>query len=416
MAVKDIKGSRISQKEAKQIINDLLAQSTDGETFKGAVDRGQEASAETYDLPKTVEDAQKIERDLRNGGNTRAAGQFAQGFLGTIAQKLIYQTILSAPYSDDLSFIERFRGENIEFGTAKEYVAMQMSGWEEFDPEQFIPTATTKATAITQVNSFLTQGGQLNTDANAFMKKFCMSIQTYATKEYMLSDVKLQQFISNMRDSVINGAKVYLYNQIMTMIQNGVTNASVTPNGTKWTLINGTATNMFDACIEVCTHIKKLTKMGNEYQLIKSTNAAENLVRASDYSNLTWIWSIDNDERATRGIKSQLYHYKLWDPQNSINDNNVYTPYKQVALPDLTRDKSNNYPTMTQNNWVDDNTIVILENNAIEFNLVWEKTETQYYTNNMTLQLTYHVAGMINPVKVMRGFVYKNPNLSKVPA
>lgn len=415
MSVKDIKGARISQKEATQIIDDVLSTSN-GETFKSAVPQGQEGTAVEYEMPANVRAAQATEAEMRTAGNHRAAGQFAQGFLGTIAQKLIYQTILTAPYSDDLNFIERFRGENIDFGTAKEIVATQMSGYQELDQEQFVPTATTKATVISQVNSFLQQNGQLNTTgANAFMKQFCMSIQSYATKEFMLSDVKLQQFIQNLRDSVINGAKLYLYNQIMSVIKDGITNAATTPNGSKWTLINGTATNMFDACIEVCTHIKKLTKLGNEYQLIKSTQASENHVRASDYRDLTWIWSIDNDEKASRGIKSQLYHYKLWDPTNSINENNVYTPYKEITLPDLTASKANNFPTMTNNLWIDNSTVVVLENKAIEFNLVWEKSETQYYTNNMTLQITYNIAGMINAIKVMRGFVYKNPNLSTLP-
>lgn len=414
MSQTDIKGKRISTKEAKQIINDVLATSPEGETFVGATAQGA-ADGKTFDLPRNVEEAQAKEVELRNSGNPRAAGQFAQGFLGTIAQKLIYQTILTAPYSEDLNFIERFRGENIDYGMAKEYVATQMSGYQELNQEQFVPTATTKATAITQVNNFLDNSGSLNTASNAFMKQFCMSIQTYATKEYFLSDVKLQQFIQNLRDSVISGAKLYLYNLIMNVIKNGVTNASATADGTKWTLINGTAQNMFDACIEICTHIKKLTKLGNEYQLIKSANASENHVRASDYRDLTWIWSIDNDERASRGIKSQLYHYKLWDPTNSINENNVYTPYKEITLPDLTTTKTNNFPTMTNNLWIDNNTVVVLENKAIEFNLVWEKSETQYYTNNMTLQITYNIAGMINPIKVMRGFVYKNNNLSILP-
>lgn len=414
MSQTDIKGKRISTKEAKQIINDVLATSNEGETFVGATAQGA-ADGKTFDLPRSVEEAQAKEVELRNSGNPRAAGQFAQGFLGTIAQKLIYQTILTAPYSEDLNFIERFRGENIDYGMAKEYVATQMSGYQELNQEQFVPTATTKATVINQVNNFLDNTGSLNTASNAFMKQFCMSIQTYATKEYFLSDVKLQQFIQNLRDSVISGAKLYLYNLIMNVIKNGVTNASATADGTKWTLINGTATNMFDACIEICTHIKKLTKLGNEYQLIKSTNASENHVRASDYRDLTWIWSIDNDERASRGIKSQLYHYKLWDPTNSINENNVYTPYKEITLPDLSTTKTNNFPTMTNNLWIDNNTVVVLENKAIEFNLVWEKSETQYYTNNMTLQITYNIAGMINPIKVMRGFVYKNTNLNRLP-
>ena len=415
MSVKDINGKRISSKEAVKIIDDVLSTSN-GETFKSAVPQGQEATAVEYEMPANVKAAQATEAQMRNAGNHRAAGQFAQGFLGAIAQKLIYQTILTAPYSDDLNFIERFRGENIDFGVSKEIVATQMSGYQELNQEQFVPTATTKATVISQINSFLNTSGQLNTTgANAFMKQFCMSIQTYATKEYFLSDVKLQQFIQNLRDSVINGAKLYLYNLIMNVIKNGITNASTTADGTKWTLIQGTATNMFDACIEICTHIKKLTKLGNEYQLIKSTNASENHVRASDYRDLTWIWSIDNDERASRGIKSQLYHYKLWDPTNSINENNVYTPYKEITLPDLTTNKTSNFPTMTQNLWIDNNTVVVLENKAIEFNLVWEKSETQYYTNNMTLQITYNIAGMINPIKVMRGFVYKNNNLSTLP-
>lgn len=414
MSQTDIKGKRISTKEAKQIINDVLATSNEGETFVGATAQGA-ADGKTFDLPRSVEEAQAKEVELRNSGNPRAAGQFAQGFLGTIAQKLIYQTILTAPYSEDLNFIERFRGENIDYGMAKEYVATQMSGYQELNQEQFVPTATTKATVINQVNNFLDNTGSLNTASNAFMKQFCMSIQTYATKEYFLSDVKLQQFIQNLRDSVISGAKLYLYNLIMNVIKNGVTNASATADGTKWTLINGTATNMFDACIEICTHIKKLTKLGNEYQLIKSTNASENHVRASDYRDLTWIWSIDNDERASRGIKSQLYHYKLWDPTNSINENNVYTPYKEITLPDLSTTKTNNFPKMTNNLWIDNNTVVVLENKAIEFNLVWEKSETQYYTNNMTLQITYNIAGMINPIKVMRGFVYKNTNLNRLP-
>lgn len=285
MSVKDINGKRITKKEAVQVIDDILATSPEGEKFNGAVGMG-EGNAPQFDLPKTTREAQNIERELRNSGNARTAGQFAQGFLGTIAQKLIYQTILTAPYSD-LNFIERFRGENIDFGVAKEYVATQMSGSQDLDQEAFIPTATTKATVITQVNSFLNQSGQLNSDANAFMKQFCMSIQTYATKEYFLSDVKLQQFIQTIKDSLINGSKLYLYNQIMTMLMNGVANASATPNGSNLTLIQGQATNMFDACIEVCTHIKRMTKLGSKYQLIQSTTPSENFVRSCSVGDLT---------------------------------------------------------------------------------------------------------------------------------
>lgn len=415
MAVKDINGKRISSKEAVRIIDDVLATSPEGETFKGAVPQGQEGAAETYELPRSVKEAQAKEIELRNAGNARAAGQFSQGFLGTIAQKLIYQTILTAPYSEDLGFIERFKGENIDYGYAKEYVATQMSGGRDLDQDAFIPPYVTKVTAITQVNSFLDSNGALNTASNAFMKQFCMSIQSYATKEYFLSDVKLQQFIQNVKDSLVNGAKLFLYNSVMTMLMNGVNSTNGTINGTNLTLINGTATNMFDACIEVCTHIKKMTKLGNNYQLIKSTTASENLVRACSVNDLTWIWSIDNDEKATRGIKTQLYHYKLWDPVNSIDERNVYCPANQITLPNLTSNTNNNYPTDTGNAWIDNNTIIILENKAIEYNLVWEKFETQYYTNNMTLQITYNIAGMINFIKTMRGFVYKNPNLSTLP-
>ena len=415
MAVKDINGKRISSKEAVRIIDDVLATSPEGETFKGAVPQGQEGTAETYELPRSVKEAQAKEIELRNAGNARAAGQFSQGFLGTIAQKLIYQTILQSPYSEDLGFIERFKGENIDYGMAKEYVATQMSGSRDLDQNAFIPPHLTKVTAITQVNNFLTQNGTLNTASNAFMKQFCMSIQSYATKEYFLSDVKLQQFIQNVKDSLVNGAKLFLYNSVMTMLMNGVNSTNGTINGTNLTLINGTATNMFDACIEVCTHIKKMTKLGNNYQLIKSTTASENLVRGSSVNDLTWIWSIDNDEKATRGIKTQLYHYKLWDPVNSIDERNVYCPGNKITLPDLTNSPDNNYPTDTGTAWIDNNTIIILENKAIEYNLVWEKFETQYYTNNMTLQITYNIAGMINFIKTMRGFVYKNNNLSTLP-
>ena len=233
MGVKDINGKRISSKEAVRIIDDVLATSPEGETFKGAVAQGQEGSAETYTLPRSVKEAQAKEIEFRNSGNARAAGQFSQGFLGTIAQKLIYQTILQSPYSEDLGFIERFKGENIDYGYAKEYVATQMSGSRDLDQNAFIPTHLTKATAITQVNSFLTNNGQLNTASNAFMKQFCMSIQSYATKEYFLSDVKLQQFIQNIKDSLVNGAKLYLYNLIMNVIKKGVADASITADGTK---------------------------------------------------------------------------------------------------------------------------------------------------------------------------------------
>lgn len=412
MSVKDFKGSRISQQDAKDLINDILHESQ-GEKFKGAVKEGELPN--TFDIPVNVEEAQNIEKSYRNEGNLRTAGEFAQGFLGTIAQKLIYQTILKTPTGEDLAFAERFRGANIDFGVGKEYTATQMSGHQKLDQNAFVPTAATKSTVISQINTFLKQNGQLNDQSKAFMEQFCTSIQVYATKEYMLSDVKLQEFIQQLKDSVIDGAKLYIYNLVMETIKTGITNASTTPDGSKWTLINGTATNMFDACIEICEHVEMLTKLGNEYQLIKSTNPAENHIRAASYNDLIWIWSIKNKQRANRGVKSQLYHYKLWDPANGLSDANVYSPYKKVETKDLTVSKENNYPSMTGDLWIDDNTVVILENNAIEYNLVWEKSETQYYTNNMTLQITYNLAGMINPIKVMRGFVYKNPNLSTVP-
>lgn len=412
---KDLNSTKVSKDVAKGIIQEVLDGIND-ETFKGATNKGERANE--YVMPKSVEEAQLKEKELRDMGNVRAAGEFSQGFLGTIAQKLIYQTISGATLdSNDMSFIDRFRGEVIEYGVGKEYNFTHMSGSEEENFDQFIPTAPTKATVISQVNTFLKQDNTLNKEgANAFMRKFTMSITTYSTKEYMLSDVKLQQFISTLRDSLVNGAKQFVYNLIMTKLIDASKTASTVADGTKLLKIEGVKSNMFDACIEVCQHIKKLTKTGSKYQLIQyANNSPENYVRSANISNLVWIWSINNDELADRGIKSQLYNAKLWDAKDGFNPSNVYTPGTKIELPDLTTNKANNYPKDTGEYWIDDNTIIILENGALEYNVVWDKSETQYYTNNMTLQITYHLAGMINFIKTMRGFVYTNANLNKLP-
>lgn len=413
---KDIKGNKITVEQSKQIINETL-KTMDGEKFIGAVNQGE--TGDVFDVPKTVADAQAQEIKYRNAGNHRAAGQFTQGFLGTIAQKIIYHSITSANLDgDDMSFISRFRGENISFGNGKEYTFTHMSGHEKMDPEQFIPTKTTKSTVISQLNTFLGPDNQLNTNSSSFMEKFTTSIQIYATKEYMLSDTKLQEFVNTLRDSLVNGARQYVYNLIMKKLMDKVTTAKTSPNGLDFLKIQGTATNMFDSCIEICQHIRRLVKTGSKYQLIQTAgDSPENYVRASSYDRLLWIWSIENDELADRGIKSQLYQAKLWDPNNgkSISDSSVYCPGNKIELKDLTVDKTNNYPKDTGQQWIDNNTVVILENGALEYNVVWEKSESQYYTNNMTLQITYHLAGMLNFIKTMRGFVYSNNNLSTLP-
>lgn len=414
---KDLNSTKVSKEIAKGVIQEALEQ-MQGQKFKGAVGMGE--AANEYTMPESIEAAQAKEKEFRDGGNTREAGQFAQGFLGTIAQKLIYQTISGATIdNEDMSFIDRFRGEIIEYGVGKEYNFVHMSGSEEENFDQFVPTAPTKETVINQVNTFLKPDNSLNKDgANAFMRKFTLSITTFSTKEYMLSDVKLQQFIQKLRDGLVNGAKQYVYNLIFDKLITASKAASVTPDGQKLLKIEGTKTNMFDACIEVCQHIRKLCKTGSRYQLIQTNgDSPENYVRSANLSDLVWIWSINNDELADRGIKSQLYQAKLWDPnsQKGISDSNVYTPGTKINLPDLTTSKANNYPKDSKEEWIDDNTIIVLENGALEYNVVWDKTESQYYTNNMTLQITYHLAGMVNFIKTMRGFVYTNANLNRLP-
>lgn len=116
--IKDVNGSKVTKSQAKEIINDII-QMSQGEEFKGAGKQG-DVDVATFSMPESIDAAQAKERELRESGNARAAGQFAQGFLGTIAQKLIYQTILTGSMGDDLSFIEKFRGENIDYGVGKE--------------------------------------------------------------------------------------------------------------------------------------------------------------------------------------------------------------------------------------------------------------------------------------------------------
>lgn len=315
-------------------------------------------------------------------------------FIGVLLEKVLMSTLEELPDLEYMNFVDMFRGEDITEGSAIEHQAQQIGGYIPYDRTAYIPPSANYKNVLSQ---------NISLSSNNFKQiKIPLTINMNELQYYMLSKPKLSQFINQQREALSKTHTLIMFNALMTQIT----------TQTYAKTIQGTATNMFDAVIEVTSAISEMGQISKDFNVVNQADPANNLLTNSSYDELIWIWSLANENKATMGIKSQLYNRDLWgDP--------ITAKMNMVALKsryDVNGTDPSKSPAKNSTDWVNDSTIYVLNKNAFKINYQLDNVVTsQYYSENMLLQVNINCWFLVSTVNFGQALKYTNANLSTLP-
>lgn len=356
--------------------------------------------ADTYAKIKGVEDINEITDKARNMINskdttTKAMGvRIAQETITDLAQLILYQEIesLSLPYEYDL--VERTNDGYIENGNAKEYIVDIPTGNTTYVPTNFNPDKQTLKALNKYIIQMYDAGGALNSKAFQYLKE--LTLVEAQWMPYFISG-KLNEYMNILRGVIYKNLKIFLSNKLFNLIT--TTNYKKT--------ISGSANNMFDSLVsEVIPNINKMLQLNSEYNVVESQ-----VVDTARIEDIIVVMSNKNKALIENGIKTQLFNAELLGPWGKLlKPDNIVCLGNKINMTD-----QDTAIVDSGTEWVDDNTIIVLDISKIKTLYQVNKTASNFYARNLTTYIALHVWGAMDILPWGKGFKYTNINLSKLP-
>lgn len=370
------------------------------------------------DIANAHNDNTTIVQDLKNDGNDviskfqnakeladkgdylsyKKGVGIAQESIKDLAKLILYQEIVEGRLSQVFDIVDRTKDGFIKNGNAKEYIAKLTTGTSTYLPEKFIPDAQTKKYVEKYFLQVYDDKDTLNPKAYQFMKEMTLNQREWLP--YFLSGT-LSEFMNYLREELYKCYKVYMFQKFCTLI------TTLEPVNAECKM-TGTATNMFDALVkDVIPVFEKMTQYNSQYMQGESKQ-----VLSSKASDILIIMSTKNASQLKNGILTQLFNANMLGPDGkSLKRENLCVLGNIITIGD-----SNSIITDTKTEWVDDNTIYLVDISYIKSVMQIEDTEVQHFARNMTTYLVNHIWGVMDILPWCKFFKYTNPNLSTLPA
>lgn len=320
--------------------------------------------------------------------------KIAQETITDLAMLILYQEIYETNLPSEYDLVDMTNDGYIENGNAKEYIADLITGTTTFKPDMFNPDKQTVKKLEKYILQMYDAGGTLNPKAHQFKKS-----QTLIESEwvpYFLSG-KLQDYMNKLRSHLYKAFKIFRYNLLCKMITES------TPNK----IINGKAPNMFDALVnEVIPNINKMKQLNSEYNYQDSK-----FLYTSDMSDIIVIMSNKNKTLIENGIKTQLFNANLLGADGkTLSPSNIVCLGNKINMTD-----EDTIVSDSGVEWVDDNTIYVLDISRIKTCFQINKSASQFYANNITTLIVSHIWFVMDILPWCKFFKYTNSNLSVLP-
>lgn len=314
--------------------------------------------------------------------------------LGQLLQLCLYQVIENNPDTEYMNFVDLFDDGEIAEGNSKEYIATKMTGADTFVKEQFIPLKVSKKSIESHVIQMYDANGKLNSKAYQFKKP--ITIQEVEYIKYFKKGA-MNEFLTNLTEQLQKTYSIYKFEKSMNLI------TSLTPQKT----VVGTADNMFDAFTnEVFPLIRKMKFINTDYNY----NNSSKFIHNSKLSNLIILMSSNNIQKLESGIKTQLFNAQLLGVEGEIKAADFLSAGNKITFGDSDTDIS-----VSTDEYLDDNTIIVLDRNAIKHVNQVKLSESQAWGENLTVQLNLHIWGALDILPWGKMFKYTNANLSVLP-
>ena len=327
----------------------------------------------------------------------RAIGKaIAQQTVQDLLLLCLRQEIMDNPLPDYMNLTERVFDGWMTEGNQKEYVADIDTGVSSYSNTPFVPSAQT----IQKLEQWTLQiytkqtGGQVQLSPQAYQFK---KEQTLPVNEWLPYFKKnaLNEYITKKQQSLNRAYKIFIYNKLCELI--------VAENGK---VINGTATNLYDALLELAPEIDGMLMYNYEYN-----NEQQSKVPYTAQSKDILIFTSKKVRSAIiNGVKAQVFNANfIGTSERTYTYDNVKCLGNQITQG--TQDQINT----VGNEWLDDNTIIVVDISRIKHIIQIDENATQGFAANLTEYLAKHVWGVIDIMPWCKKIVYTNSNLRMIP-
>ena len=327
----------------------------------------------------------------------RAIGKaIAQQTVQDLLLLCLRQEIMDNPLPDYMNLTERVFDGWMTEGNQKEYVADLDTGTSSYSNEPFVPEHQTMQKLEKWTLQIYTKNNSnqevLSPQAYQFKKE-----QTLPINEWLPYFKKnaLNEYITKKQQSLNRAYKIFIYNKLCELI--------VAENGK---VITGTATNLYDALMELAPEIDGMLFYNYKYNKEQQSK----LAYAANSKDILIFTSRKVRSAIMNGIKAQSFNAQLVGTSER-----TYTYENVKCLGDRVTQTDQSTINTVGDEWINDNTIIVVDISRIKHIIQIDENATQGFAANLTEYLAKHVWGVIDIMPWCKKIVYKNSNLRMVP-
>lgn len=343
---------------------------------------------------------------------SRAAGKFTAKLSLVVYEQIIYkQEGIEKVYS----WVDKFDYKFLEFGNTINFINDVVTTATTYDPNLFVPNATTDPLVETFSGGFLNSNKQL-TDTSYQYKK-SLSIKKHDWAPFFASG-KLGEMISTIITRMNTTYTLFKAQKVQGLIKNlasgdaqvTIDNAGINGKDLKLKKIDGTGADTFASMVELLGHINDLINDVNKTNIASDATS----IAPAMLEDLIIIVPKKLKSKFDSGILTRLPSADKFN--YSVIFTNERLIQSGVELQPVTNATTKEVDIVNNSTpFLDDNTIVVLDKNAIKHCFMVRENESQYFAENMVEQLTIHIWGFFVIIPFAKGFVYKNTNLLTDP-
>lgn len=308
------------------------------------------------------------------------------------------QEIMDNPLPNYMNLSERVFDGWMTEGNQKEYVADLDTGTTTYSDTPFVPQAQTMQKLESWTLQIYTRGtnGNVTLSPQAYQFK---KEQTLPINEWLPYFKKgaLNEYIAKKQNSLNRAYKIFMYNKLCEII--------VAENGK---VINGTATDLYTALLELAPEIDAMLQYNNKYNKEQTST----LMYAANSSDLLIFTSRKVRSAIINGVKAQTFNANMIGTSERTY---TYDNVKSLGNK-ITQGDQSTVNVDTGQEWINDNTIIVLDISRIKHIIQVDENATQGFASNLTEYLSKHVWGVIDIMPWCKKIVYKNSNLRMVPS
>lgn len=331
----------------------------------------------------------------------------AASFVAQLLQKCLYQEIDSGYNIAGYGWATQIDTKHIEQGNSEEWLHPIFTGGGDYQKELFVPDLITDPQTASWTLKFLNPDQTLTRYAFRFKKQQTIIEEKYIP--YFMSG-KLRDFVNRIISGMQTSYELFKIAKVQQLIGDmlaGQTDLNQPPLVQR--RINGTATE-FLKCFtdDIYPELTAMTLLNKKYNL---SPVSPTPITGTPLSDLLMFVNQSVYTRLTGGEMASTFNNQLINPGRFIPLENIY------PMGDLVKYTDNATPIDVQDDTpiIPEDTILVIDKNAIKLRDFVKRNEAQTYTNNLALQLTMHQWGVYGVVPWKQGFIYRNTALKRNP-